>query len=222
MRLSKGKYVIVFVIVFCFGVLLAWGAKRWWQQPATTQGQVVAFILDPEGRVEGAALDNGDQVRFGPQAGEIVVSRVKIGDRLVATGRAGTRSEYGREVRAETLQIAGQTVEIIPSRPKRPKHGPALPPGPGAERGPMASEGGMTTAQGTIKLVIVDGRGQARGLILSDGTQVALPRAVAEAGVTLDGQTPITVEGRAAKSDFGVRIEPARLTIGQRTFSVDR
>ncbi|MER3429160.1 MAG: hypothetical protein C4334_13920 [Pyrinomonas sp.] len=227
MILSKSKYAIAFLIVFGFGVLLAWGAQRLWQQATTTQGQIVAFILDPAGRVEGVALDNGDQVRFGAQTGEFVSSRVKVGDRLTATGRAGTRSGYGREVRATTLQVADQRVEIVPSgpqRPKGPKHGPVPPPVPGA--GMILPEGSAleekATAQGTIKLVLVDGHGQARGLILSDGTQVALPRAVADAGVTLDAQTPVIVEGRAMKSDFGVRVEPARLTIGQRTFSFDR
>jgi len=78
------------------------------------------------------------------------------------------------------------------------------------------------TANGNVRFVLVGRGGEARGLILSDGTQVALPKEVKDSNLTFNGQTMVNVEGEAAKSEFGTFIKLTKLTIGDQTFSVNR
>jgi hypothetical protein len=78
------------------------------------------------------------------------------------------------------------------------------------------------SASGQVRFVLVGGRGEARGLILSGGEQIALPKEVNDANLTFSQDTQISVEGESPQSDFGKFIHPTRLTIGNQTFSFNR
>lgn len=270
MKFINKKYIMVGILTLALGVLAAVATtKTFWNQSMTAQGKVVAFILNPDGKTDGAILDTGDQIHFGAETGAIIASQIKIGDALTATGHAGTKSDNGREVRAESLQIGDQTITVLHSKPKPPRgegdrKGPKPPrpgdkdrkprpegdkmpppPAPGDAGAPKPEDveaprpdnanapkpelnqppiAPMQTASasGQVKFVLVSGRGEARGLILSGGEQIALPKEVNDANLTFSQDTQVSVEGEAAKTDAGTFIRPTQLTIGNQTFSFNR
>lgn len=256
MKFINKKYITIGILTLLIGVLAAFAAnKTWWNQSSSAQGTVVAFILSPEGKTDGAVLDTGDQIHFGAETGAIISRQIKIGDAMTATGHAGTKSDYGRELRAETVQIGDQTITVVNSKPKPPrgerKPGPRedkdrrkprpgddkMPPAPQDADAPKPEDFDATpsalsqspvaprqtaSASGQVRFVLVGGRGEARGLILSGGEQIALPKEVNDAGLSFSQDTQISVEGEAAKSDAGTFIRPTRLSIGNQTFSFNR
>ena len=257
MKIFSKKNITVSLIALVIGVSAVFGVAKIFRQSTTSvTGNITAFILSPEGKVDGAVLDTGGQINFGMETGEIVTGQVKIGDTLTATGHAGTKSDYGRELRSESLQIGDQTITVLHSKPRPPRDGdkPKLP-RPGDERGPKPRpEAGKmppladdpkdadapkpddanalnvpppapmptATVSGQVKIVLVGGRGEARGLILDSGEQIALPKEVNDSSLTFDQQTKVNAEGEAMQTDFGIFIRPTRLSIGNQTFSFNR
>ncbi|MDQ3087609.1 MAG: AEC family transporter [Acidobacteriota bacterium] len=105
----NSRNIAIGVITLALGVFVALGmGKIWAGQTTTVNGNVVSFILNPEGKVEGAILDTGDQVKFGEQTGELVASNIQIGGVLSATGDVGTKSNYGRELFGRFLHFVGR------------------------------------------------------------------------------------------------------------------
>lgn len=240
----KSRNLIIGIITLIIGVVAALGIAGILNfQSTTVNGNVVSFILNPEGKVEGAILDTGDQIKFGAQTGEIVTAQINIGDALSATGYAGSKSDYGREIRAESLQISDQTITVVNAKPRwhrgwRKDQSNSL-----KRECPLRSRGekpeprdkenientvlpapDKETAKtnSNVKLVIVGSEGEARGLILADGTQIDLPKEVKKAELTFSEATVVDVEGEAAKGEFGTFIRPAILTIDNQTFSFNR
>lgn len=252
----KSRNLGIGIITLIIGVFAAIGiAKVWAAQETTVSGQVASFILNQEGKIDGAVLNTGDQVKFGAQTGEFVAAQIKIGDALSATGHAGNSSNYGRELRAESLQIGDQMITVVNTKP-RPgdrddKKGPRPPkgersrpprdgerpeprdeqiierPAPNAENQPEANmppapEKETAKAVSNVKFVLVGGKGEARGLILADGTQIDLPKEVKDAEISFSEATAVNVEGEIAKGPFGNFIRPQILTIDNQTFSFNR
>ena len=265
MKLFYKRNVAVGIIALALGVFAVLAtAKTFGQSQTTVTGNITAFVLNPEGKPDGAVLDTGDQVRFGAETGALVAGQIKIGDQITVAGHAGSKSDYGRELRAETVQFNGQTINVIHAKPKPPRgenkgdkpkspKGERRAPRPEDEKMPPTENGEASvsppaaidanapnnadapvappvipapretlTANGTVKTVLVGGKGEARGLILSDGTQIALPKEVADKNLTFNEQTSVAVEGEAAKSEFGIFVRPVRLSIGDQTFSFNR
>lgn len=76
MKFINKKYITVGILTLALGVLAAFAAtKTLWNQSATAQGKVVAFILNPEGKTDGAILDTGDQIHFGAETGALIVQQ---------------------------------------------------------------------------------------------------------------------------------------------------
>lgn len=266
-NILNGKNLTIGIITLIIGVVAVFGIARVWAfQSTTVSGNVASFILNPEGKIDGAVLDSGDQVKFGAQTGELVASQIKVGDALSATGDAGSKSDYGRELRAESLQIGDQTITVVNAKPgpdrdgkkgprppkgerPRPPHEgkpeprdgerpeprdaqmnemPA-PPAPDAANQPKADvpppapvEKETAKASSNVKFVLVGGKGEARGLILADGTQIDLPKEVKDAGITFSQATAVDVEGEISKGQSGNFIRPAVLKIDNQTFSFNR
>ncbi len=247
MKFLNTRNIIVSIVALGIGVLAVFGiAKAFGSSTESVTGNVAAFILNAEGKVDGAILDTGDQVHFGAETGAIVTQQIKVGDALTVTGRAGYKSDYGREFHAETLQISGNTITVVraKSKPhgKGKEHGDKKPKGkkplprdekseapqpivenPTAENIlPQPAPRETMTANGNVRFVLVGKKGEAKGLILSDGTQLKLSKEVKDANLTFTEQTTVNVEGESAKSDFGAFIKPTKLTIGDQTFSFNR
>ncbi|HRH44852.1 MAG TPA: helix-turn-helix domain-containing protein [Pyrinomonadaceae bacterium] len=69
-RFLKGKNIVIGIITLVIGVAAVIGIARVWSlQTTTINGNVVSFIINPEGKVDGVILDSGDQVNFGTQTG---------------------------------------------------------------------------------------------------------------------------------------------------------
>jgi len=233
----NGRNIAIGVITLALGVFVALGmGKIWAGQTTTVNGNVVSFILNPEGKVEGAILDTGDQVKFGEQTGELVASNIQIGGVLSATGDVGTKSNYGRELKAKTLQIGEQTITAVGGkkpkgekgkRPHKPKKGerpePKDAPQPDMRNGetpPAPKE--VVKVSSNVRFVIVGKDGEAKGLILADGTNINLPKEVKDAGLKFAETMNVAIEGEVSKGNFGSFVKPNVLTINNQTFSFNR
>lgn len=140
-KIFNGRNIAIAIMTLALGTFVAFGAaKMVFNSTETITGNVVSFILNPEGKVDGAILDTGDQVKFGAETGEVVAANLQIGGQLSATGDAGTKSNYGCEFHAKSLQIGDQTITIAkPKGPKGPKDGGPKPP-KDRERGPKGDK----------------------------------------------------------------------------------
>ncbi|HEX8096887.1 MAG TPA: hypothetical protein VF507_02570 [Pyrinomonadaceae bacterium] len=141
MSLLSKRNLLVGVATFVVGVgsfAAIWGAPGFLARKATVKSQVSAYLLDDRGAVNGLLLASGDQLRFGPQTGEAVAAQIRLGDEVTATGHAGTKSNYGREVRVEQISANGRTIIAAEPGPKRPheKREGRGPKGPGERPGP--------------------------------------------------------------------------------------
>lgn len=245
-KFFNGRNIAIAIFTLAIGTFVAFGAaKLFFNSSTTVSGNVVSFILNPEGRVEGAILDTGDQIKFGAETGEFVAANLQVGAPLTATGSAGSRSTYGREFKARTLKIGEQTVTISGRghRGKEDKPGKGKKPHGKGERGkprngekplpngeiseeiaPDANfpQAETATVSGTVKHVLVNKDGNPRGLILAGGEQFKLGRIIEDAELSFDTSTNVSATGEIAKSDFGSFIKAKVLTIGDQTFTFDR
>lgn len=243
-KIFNGRNIAIAVMTLALGTFVAFGAaKAFFGKTETITGNVVSFILSPEGKVDGAILDTGDQVKFGAETGEVVTANLQIGSALTATGDAGTKSDYGREFHAKTLQIGDQTITI--AKPKGPKDSGPKPPKPpkGDRKGPKEGEKPLPpdaemnreempkpevpaaeTAKisGNVKYVLVNREGEPRGLILANGEQLSLGKEVEDANLSFDQNTSVSVEGEIAKGQFGTFVRPKVLSVGNQTFTFGR
>ena len=252
-KIFNSRNIAIAVITLAIGTFAVFGmAKVFFSSSTTVTGNVVSFMLNPEGKVDGAILDTGDQVHFGAETGEVVTANLQIGSPLTATGHAETNSDYGREFHAKTLQIGDQTITIAgkpkgakdgklhpPKGPREPKDGdrPMPPNGgkpapidgetplpPNAENAPAANAAKPETAtvSGSVQFVLVNKEGKPRGIILANGEQLNLGKEVEDAGLSFDQNTNVSAEGEIAKSQFGTFVRPNILTIGSQTFTFNR
>jgi hypothetical protein len=152
MSLLSKRNLLVGIATFIIGIgafAAIWGMPRFLMRSATINGQVTAYLLDDRGAVNGLLLASGDQLHFSPQTGEAVATQIKVGDEVTATGRAGSKSSYGREVRVGQISANGRTIIAAESGPKPPreprdKRGPK---GPGDRSAPPDAR-----AQGKAKI----------------------------------------------------------------------
>lgn len=138
MSLFRKRNLLVGISTFIIGVLIfaaVWGMPRFLTPSATIKSQVAAYLLDERGAVNGLLLANGDQLHFSTQTGEAVAAQIKVGDEVTATGRAGAKSSYGREVRVAQISANGRTIIEAGSGPKHPnKAGERRKPGSHGDR----------------------------------------------------------------------------------------
>jgi hypothetical protein len=121
MSLFSKRTLLVGISTFIIGLAAyaaIWGMPGFRTSSVTVQSQAAAYLLDENGAVNGLLLASGDQLHFSTQTGEAIAAQIKIGDEVSATGRAGTKSDYGREVRLEQIQANGHTIIEAKSGPK--------------------------------------------------------------------------------------------------------
>lgn len=148
-----------------------------------TRGTVAQYLLTPRGDVDGLLLADGTEVHFPPFASTQIVFAIKPGDEVVIQG---LRAKALPMVAAMAITNA-KTGAIV-----------TMPPGP---RGMMAE---THEAQGTIKAVLHDTRGEVTGALLDDGTTVRLPPPEAKrvAAQIVVGQ-PLYARGPGHASQLG-------------------
>lgn len=250
MNLFRKRNLLIALAAFIIGITAAFAAGGFQTilaRDTTVKSQVASYLLNDEGSITGLLLASGDQLRFSPGTGEWVAGRIKVGDEVSATGRAGSRSSYGREIRVRQLNANGQTItEAARPHPPRPGHPiegaqpahPAPPPGQEASQSiaPPPVDGqavvatatneqtaGQTSATGTIRAHLVGGRGEVNGLILSGGEQVRFSPKVGELVIAAEAnnaQAQVTVEGNGVRNERGAVIRPVRITVGNQTIAL--
>lgn len=150
MRVVGRRFIAVAVLTFLCGATAVFAFHRttgkagWgsiFSREETVRGQVVSFIVDERGTVGGFVLSSGEQVRFNPSLGEaLVAANIGPGADVSAQGRAGTRTSFGREVRAREVSFGGRVfVDSAPMTPPRPPHEKHPPRGPQPPLAPPAS-----------------------------------------------------------------------------------
>lgn len=117
------------LVVIAGACAAIWGVPKLMRRSTTVMSQATIYLLDDRGEVNGLLLASGDQLRFSPQTGAVVAAQIKIGDQVTATGHAGSKTTYGRELRIEKISANGATILEAEAGPPRP-HGPKDKPGP--------------------------------------------------------------------------------------------
>jgi hypothetical protein len=126
MSIFSKRNLLAAIATFAIGVgacAAIWGVPKFLRRSTSVNGQVSAYLLDDRGDVNGLLLTSGDQLHFGKQTGAIVATQIRVGDEITATGHAGAKSNYGREVRVGKISANGRTIVEAEAGPPRP-HGP--------------------------------------------------------------------------------------------------
>lgn len=121
MSLFSRRNLLAGISAFIIGIgayAAIWGMPTFSTPSVTTKSQVAAYLLDDRGAVNGLLLTNGDQLHFSRQTGEAAATQIKVGDEVTATGRAGSKSNYGREIRVKQISANGHTIIEAKSGPK--------------------------------------------------------------------------------------------------------
>jgi hypothetical protein len=127
------------------------------QLPAI-HGKVAEYSLTPRGDVDGLILADGTEVHLPPYLGTQLVFAIKPGDSVTVRG---LKARALPMVQAMSVTNDASGAAVTDS-------------GPREMRGPLAGDQAMT-AQGTIKVLLHGPRGEANGVLLTDGTIVRLP-----------------------------------------------
>lgn len=131
---------------------------------AVAQGQVQRLLINPYGEVDGLRLVDGTVAQFPPHLSQALSAAVKPGDTVRIIGRPLSRDS----VKADAIVNAtsGQTVY---DQPPTPDAGRPLPPHLRAQAlRPQRVEG-------QVDAVLTGPRGEANGVILTDGSIVRFP-----------------------------------------------
>jgi hypothetical protein len=79
----------------------------------TVSGTVARFLVNPPGDVDGLVLTSGDEVRFPPHLGQMVVTALggRTGTPITASGY-GARNAFGTAVEADSMVVGNQTLSL--------------------------------------------------------------------------------------------------------------
>ena len=157
------------------------------------EGQVQRMLINPYGEVDGLRLSDGTIAKFAPHMADALTAVVKVGDVVRIIGRPEARGT----VKADAIVHvdSGRTVYDQPPVGE----GRALPPHLRAQYlQPQQVEGHVET-------VLTGPRGEANGVILSDGSIVRFP----PESLRLSVQTgaPFAASGLGTRNTFGTALE---------------
>lgn len=162
--------------------------------PVVAQGQVQRLLINPYGEVDGLRLADGTVVRFPPHLSQALSAAIKPGDAVRVIGRPQSRGS----VKADAIVNAtsGQTVY---DQPLPPDAGRPLPPHLRAQAlRPQRVEG-------QVDAVLTGPRGEANGVILTDGSIVRFPPESLRLSV-LPG-APFAADGLGTRNALGTSLE---------------
>ena len=165
---------------------------------AVAQGQVQRMLINPYGEVDGLCLVGGTIVKFPPHVSEALTASVKVGDTVRIIGRPEARGTVKADAIVNTA--SGQTVydqppEVGESRP--------LPPHLRAQRlQPQKVEGQVDT-------VLTGQRGEAHGVILTDGSIVRFPPESLR--LSVQPSAPFAASGLGTRNAMGTSLEAVSL-----------
>ncbi|MDF3835392.1 hypothetical protein P3W85_20885, partial [Cupriavidus basilensis] len=158
------------------------------------EGQVQRMLINPYGEVDGLRLSDGTIAKFPPHMADALTATVKVGDAVRIIGQAQARGTIRADAIVHTG--SGRTVYVQPPPVGEDR---VLPPHLRAQRlQPQQVEGRVET-------VLTGRRGEANGVILSDGSIVRFP----PESLRLSVQTgaPFAASGLGTRNAFGTSLE---------------
>ena len=158
------------------------------------EGQVQRMLINPYGEVDGLHLSDGTIAKFPPHMADALTATVKVGDAVRIIGRAETRGT----VKADAI-IHADSGRTVYDQPPPVGEGRALPPHLRAQRlQPQQVEGQVET-------VLIGPRGEANGVILSDGSIVRFPSESLR--ISVQTGAPFAASGLGTRNAFGTALE---------------
>ena len=142
------------------------------QLPYVTSS-VERFLFNPDGNADGMILANGVEVYFAPHLSNAVLTAVQVGDRITVYGILPMAEPMIAAVVIEAANGARIEDSGLPTRKL---------PGTEAERRIKAHERSRLEVEGLVRRILHGPNGEIRGVLLDDGTTVALPFDVASTG----------------------------------------
>ncbi|MDF5718424.1 MAG: hypothetical protein PUP93_32305 [Rhizonema sp. NSF051] len=160
------------------------------KQLITLNGTVEAYLLKPEGQVNGLLLTDGKQLHLPPHLSAALQEAVKPGDTIEATVEPGESSPLGEEFRTQRLTNT-ETGNIVADQPPAPSPKPGEP----------------LSVEGNVMHWLVGHKGEPLGFILADGIYLHIPPHI---GKNLTHQVKIgdrlSAEGYGTRNDFGISL----------------
>jgi hypothetical protein len=128
------------------------------KQSISINGTVQAYLLKPEGEVDGVLLSDGKQLHLPKHLSTAVQETVKPGDTIEAIAEPGEPSPLGEEFR--TLSLTNiHTGKIVSDQP----------------RSPLSKQGEPLSVEGNLTHWLLGHKGEPKGFILSDGSYLHVP-----------------------------------------------
>lgn len=174
----------------------------------TFKGTVERYLLNRKGLADGLILNNGTQVKFPPHLSESLISTVKPGDQVTIASFPGISSSFGQEVHAYSITNTSSGKTLV----NQPSATPPVPPTP------IAANYSNLSASGTAQHWLVGRRGELKGTVLSDGTQIKFPPHVGyQLSNLAKSGARVEVQGVGTNSRYGKVLEATSLTINGQT-----
>ncbi|ODU59930.1 MAG: hypothetical protein ABT02_08455 [Comamonadaceae bacterium SCN 68-20] len=158
------------------------------------EGQVQRMLTNPYGEVDGLRLSDGTIAKFPPHMADALTAAVKVGDSVRIIGRAEARGT----VRADAIVHIGSGRTVY-DQPPPVGEGRVLPPHLRAQRLQPQQ------AEGRVETVLTGPRGEANGVILSDGSIVRFPPESLR--LSVQAGAPFAASGLGTRNGFGTSLE---------------
>lgn len=158
------------------------------------EGLVQRMLINPYGEVDGLRLNDGTIAKFPPHMAEALLAAVKVGDAVRVIGKAQTRGTVQAEAIVQTA--SGRTVY---EQPPVVGEGRALPPHLRAQR--LQTQ----KVEGRVDAVLTGPRGEANGVILSDGSIVRFPPESLR--ISVQPGAAFAASGVGTRNEFGTSLE---------------
>lgn len=166
--------------------------------PQVAQGVVQRMLMNPYGELDGLRLADGTVVKFPPHLSAALTAAAKQGDAVRIIGRVESPGTVKADAIVNTTN--GQTVYDQP---------PAV--GVGRPLPPHLRAQALRPQQveGKVDAVLTGPRGEANGVILTDGSIVRFPPDSLR--VPVQPGAPFAADGVGTRNDVGVSIEALSL-----------
>jgi len=156
---------------------------------------VERFLVNPDGYADGMILLNGVEVYFAPYLSDEVLMAVHVGDRITV---------YGELPMAEPLIVAA-VIEAANGFRIEDSGAPLL--SVERTRGRKEHARSRLEVEALVRRTLHGPTGELRGVLLDDGTTVALPvHGGADLGELLSPASWLTVRGAGMVTDLGTAI----------------
>jgi hypothetical protein len=160
---------------------------------------VERFLVNPDGNADGMILLNGVEVYFAPYLSRAVLTAIHVGDRITV---------YGELPMAEPMIVAAVIEATNGDRIEDLGLPVSKAPGIDAERRKEQVERSRFQVQALIRRTLHGPTGETRGVLLDDGTTVALPAQEDEdLSELLSPASWLTVRGAGLVTEMGTAIE---------------